>query len=449
MPAYDPFKPIHLQHPHARLRASVIPFGLTIQSLTLDSADGGEQQTDLIVAPQNPKDHLDAGRNFFGPVIGRFANRLPAGNLKLDLADGQRLNVDVPEFSAGGVSLHGGPAPASLSSPDSIEQKGPFDRAIWQHVADADSQLFFNSGYTSQPGAESPASSAIFAIESPHGDNGYPGRLRVEVLVAVLPASAATEGETRSPLLGTSEGSFLIRYRAKILDDVAATPLNLTQHWGFNLSSSSTKPEARSEQGRIDKHIVQLYPVDPAKGVKRLGLDAKMIADGTVIDLSKPDDEGQRHDWDAPDGKVIDHGRLSSGYDHFYVWGPAGGLASSDAADLCHERARRMRVTSDTTGISLTFHSNQAGTQIYCTEGQPPAPAPADKSGGEMKYVHRRNVEGEGKLGNGQRSAIMIEFGAPHCGFLHSSLEQWGGGASLLKKGEVYDNWVTCQAWQK
>ncbi|KAN0065530.1 hypothetical protein ACQY0O_001367 [Thecaphora frezii] len=441
---YDPFKPIPLSHERAALRASVIPFGLTIQTLTLD---GGK--TDLIVGPEHPKDHFDKGRNFFGPVIGRFANRLPAGTVKAPFEGGDALTLQLPEFSASGVSLHGGPAGQSLNPLDSIEQRGPFDRAIWQHLDVSDSQLFYDAGYTSSPNADAPASSAIFAIESPHGDNGYPGRLRVEVLVAILPSLTDDQHEQRQRKLGDSVGSFLIRYRAKILDDVAVTPLNLTQHWGFNLAASSDEPGAVAQEGRIDQHVVQFYPLDPSKGVKRLSLDDKMLADGTVVDLSQPDAEGQSHEWDRAGGKPIAESRLESGYDHFYVWGAAkSGLASSDAADLCDDKARRMRVSSDTTGISLTFHTNQAGTQIYCTEGQPPAPADADKAGGAMKKVHRKLQQGE-ELGNAQRSAIMIEFGAPHCGFLHPSLEQWGGGASLLRKGDIYDNWVTCQVWRK
>ena len=82
--AIDPLKPILLAAEGADLKFSVLPYGLTFHSI---STEDGE---DFIGGPEDPKDHQARGRKFLNPIIGRYANRLPAGKkLKYKYANGK------------------------------------------------------------------------------------------------------------------------------------------------------------------------------------------------------------------------------------------------------------------------------------------------------------------------------------------------------------------------
>lgn len=126
------------------------------------------------------------------------------------------------------VSLHGGP--------------GGFDRSTFKPLSaltTEHSKLFTSAELAAITNDIS--SATIFEHTSPAGDEGYPGELLVEVLVGVLKpngstASAATSQEHHL-------GSVILDYRAQLKGDIKTiTPINLTQHWGFNLDASLTKP---------------------------------------------------------------------------------------------------------------------------------------------------------------------------------------------------------------
>lgn len=87
----DPFKPIVLQHPQANVVAHVIPLGLNVTRLIYKEPSGDDN--DVIAGPEDEHDHWTKGRTFFGPMIGRYANRIPSG--KLAFEGGQ---LDVEEF---------------------------------------------------------------------------------------------------------------------------------------------------------------------------------------------------------------------------------------------------------------------------------------------------------------------------------------------------------------
>ena len=119
---------------------------------------------------------------YFGPLIGRYANRIARGKFSLDEVDYQLTQND-------GVNhLHGG-------------FRG-FDKRVWEVLEDETSE-----------------SSPMLRLEysSPDGEEGYPGNLRAHVTYALV------------------GNELKIDYRATT---DRATIVNLTNHTYFNLAGS-------------------------------------------------------------------------------------------------------------------------------------------------------------------------------------------------------------------
>lgn len=437
--ALDPFEPIVFGAEGAELVATVLPYGLTIHTI------GTEEGEDFIGGPEHPRDHQTRGRAFLNPIIGRFANRLPVGKIDYTSASGHSGHLQLEEYRGPGVVLHGGAEGEKENQVDSIVQHGPFDRCYWQPIDTKDSKFFSDAGYASTSNPRGKQSSMIFAIESPDGDSGFPGQLRVETLLALIPGSGLDS------VMGKSAGKLLIRYRAALASDgsVEATPFNMTHHWGFNMSASNEQA-CKAENGTVTEQIIQMYP-PPGKPLYHLDIDPAMLATGKMnVTTGEPEtfsNPGSHH-WDRKDGKRISDGMPANGYDDFYVWGPDASVPQADEiGQIATEATKRMRVTSESAGRSVLFYSNQVGVQMYTAEGQPEHPADPAKSGGLMKQAHRKG--GQPDSGNFKRSFTAIEFGGPHCGFLHDGLADMGGREEVLEKGQIYDNWVVCEAFRK
>jgi aldose 1-epimerase len=118
-------------------------------------------------------------RDYFGAVIGRWANRIAGGKYVLD---GRPMQAPVNDR---GNHLHGGPE--------------GFHSALWQ--------------------ATRSASGISLHLVSPHGSAGFPGNLEVQVHYQL-----------------DDDGSLTIDYQA--ISD-APTPVNLTAHPYFNLNGGS------------------------------------------------------------------------------------------------------------------------------------------------------------------------------------------------------------------
>lgn len=113
------------------------------------------------------------------------------------------------------VSLHGGP-------------KG-FDSFPFTLLGSASESTLFTKSELDTVAAEFPseASSNIWRLVSEDGDQGFPGKLTVEVLVGLKEASDKGASSESVPL-----GSVVIVYRAKVEGkngEKVVTPVNLTQ----------------------------------------------------------------------------------------------------------------------------------------------------------------------------------------------------------------------------
>lgn len=69
------------------------------------------------------------------------------------------------------------------------------------------------------------ASATIFKCISEDGEQGYPGKLRIEVLIGLLQPESSRPSASGELNLG----SVLFIYRARLLEAGKVTPINLTQ----------------------------------------------------------------------------------------------------------------------------------------------------------------------------------------------------------------------------
>ncbi|MDT7788571.1 MAG: aldose 1-epimerase [Pseudonocardiales bacterium] len=165
----------------------ILDLGGVVQSIDAPDRDGslanvvlGFGDLDGYVANNQP----DAGRVFFGALIGRYANRIGGATFTLD---GERYQVEANENAN---CLHGGP--------------GGFGTKVWRA-----------STFTDDDGA-----GVRLDHVSPDGDQGFPGRVTTAVTYHL---------DARNRLT--------ISYRA---ETDAPTVLNLTNHTYWNLAGEGS-----------------------------------------------------------------------------------------------------------------------------------------------------------------------------------------------------------------
>ena len=229
----------------------LITFGATVTELWVPDRNG---RTDDVVlgfdnlagyeAPQNP---------YFGATAGRVAFRITAGTFTLD-GQAYRLSLNIPPHH-----LHGG-------------TKG-FSRMVWK-------------GETLAAGKDA---AVRLTLESPDGDQGYPGKLEATVVYTL-----------------TERNELAIEYTATT---DRPTPVNLTHHSYFNLAGAG--------RGDVLGHVLQL------EAPRYTPLDEKKIptgriepVEGTPFDFLKPTAIGARM---RPGSEV------AGGYDLSYLVDRPGG----------------------------------------------------------------------------------------------------------------------------
>lgn len=198
----------------------LLDFGARIRSLTLAMPDGPRN---VVLGYPRLEDYL-ADAYYIGATVGRYANRI----------GGARFSIDGHEYrltaNEGANHLHGG-------------SEG-FDKRFWEI-------------------AESDASSVTYRLESPDGDQGYPGNVRVE---------------TRFELRDTRE--LAVRFRA-VTD--AASHVSLTQHAYFNLDGTNAGRSAstmldhgvRIASGRFTPTDAEQIPTGRIESVTGTALDLR------------------------------------------------------------------------------------------------------------------------------------------------------------------------------
>ncbi|MBV9356199.1 MAG: galactose mutarotase [Chloroflexi bacterium] len=210
------------------MRVRILTFGALIQSIEVPARDGRFANVALGYASV---DDYARDSNYFGATVGRFANRIAAGQFTID-----GVSYQVP-LNEGANSLHGG-------------SEG-FDRRVWEA---APVELADGIGVR-------------LRLVSADGDQGYPGQLTADVTYT----------------LG-SDNALTIDYQAAT---DRPTIVNLTNHAYFNLAGEGS--------GSIEDHVLTLHAARYTPiGADFIPTGAILPVAGTPLDFSVPTRIGAR-----------------------------------------------------------------------------------------------------------------------------------------------------------
>ncbi len=219
----------------------------------------------------------------FGASIGRYANRINQGKIVIE---GDTIQLPQNNF---GHCLHGGPSG-------------------WQYKVYDANQI--ND------------STLVLSIDSPDGDNNFPGNVKAEVTYTLL-----------------GDNAIDIAYKATT---DKTTVINMTNHSYFNLNGDPNEPITNNI---LTVNAARYTPVDSTYMTTGEIFEVK----DTPMDFTVAKVVGE--DIDKFDFVQLKNG---NGYDHNWVL-DAEGDDSQVAATLL----------SPTTGIQLDVYTNEPGIQVY------------------------------------------------------------------------------------
>ncbi|MFF7638849.1 galactose-1-epimerase [Streptomyces canus] len=262
----------------AGVRVRILSYGGIVQSVEVPDRDG--RTADVVLGFADFEGYLEHPGPYLGAFVGRYANRIAGGRFELDGVTYALAPNNAPN------SLHGG--------------EHGFDKRVW----DMD-----------PAGAHGVRLSRV----SPHGEEGFPGRLEVSGTYSL-----------------DESGALRIAYEA-VTD--APTVVNLTNHSYFNLAGSGN---AGGHELRIDAS--RFTPVD-----------ADLIPTG-VEEVA-----GTRFDFRQ--GR-----KVGAGYDHNFVLDKGITEQAVEVAELYDPASGRV----------LTVATTEPGLQLYTADHLPEPFAPGD-----------------------------------------------------------------------
>lgn len=270
------------------LRARVLSLGGVLDSLWVPDRAGGLD--DVVLGLSSPGKYADGNPTCFGALVGRYANRIAHGRL---LVDGEAYHLPCNEAHA---QLHGGSAGFSWQSFEVRPEGGEL----------------------------------VLTRESPHGEMGFPGRLRLTVRISLTPQGG-------------------LRYAYEAVTD-RPTVINLTAHPYFNLAGHAAGAE------RLCRHGLQVdadafLPVHP-QTLTPTG-ELRPVA-GSAFDLRQRVELGPILRDQHP--QLV----LRRGLDHNFVLRPGRDCRQPAASVFDEGSGRRMDVYTD-----------QPGIQVYCANVLP------------------------------------------------------------------------------
>tara|TARA_Y100001934_G_scaffold45195_1_gene54686 strand:+ start:20172 stop:21260 length:1089 start_codon:yes stop_codon:yes gene_type:complete len=254
-------------------------YGATLTELHVPDANG--KTANVTLGFDNLEQYL--GRHpAFGCTIGRYANRIAGAKFELD---GKLIEVT---RNSGPNHIHGG--------------RKHFGKVVWN-------------------GEVNSAQSVRFSYTAKDGEEGFPGELKVTLIVRL-----------------TDNNELQLSYFAQTSKP---TVVNLTNHAYFNLSGS----------GNILDHELQLFAENyTIPGERLIPTGEIATVEGTLLDFRKPRAIGARIAQLYEDGP--------GGYDHNYVVDGAPG-----------KRRRAARVSDPKSGRVMEVLTSEPAVQLYTLNG--------------------------------------------------------------------------------
>ncbi|MEU8733157.1 aldose epimerase family protein [Streptomyces tendae] len=260
----------------AGVRVRVLSYGGIVQSAEVPDRDGNT--ADVVLGFADLDGYVTHPEPYLGALVGRYANRIGGGRFPLD---GRTYTLAPNE---GPNTLHGG-------------ARG-FDKRVWDVAAVEEG--------------------VRLSRVSPHGEEGFPGRVEMSVTY-------------------TLDGAGALRIAYEAVTD-APTVLNPTNHSYFNLGGS----------GHAGGHELRLA------ASRITPVDAGLIPTGALDDVTDT-----RFDFRRAR-------KVGSGYDHNFVLDKGVTAAAEEVAELYDPASGRV----------LTVATTEPGLQLYTADhlGEPFAP---------------------------------------------------------------------------
>ncbi|MGP3771994.1 aldose epimerase family protein [Streptomyces sp. SDT5-1] len=255
------------------VRVRVLTYGGILQSVEVPDGDGAV--ADVVLGFADLDGYLSHPEPYLGALVGRYANRIAGGRFTLDDRIYHLAQNNAPN------ALHGG-------------ERG-FDKRVWDAEPVGDHGLRLSR-------------------VSPHGEEGFPGRLEVSATYRL------EEG-----------GALRLSYEA-VTD--APTPVNLTNHTYWNLGGAASGNAVGGHELRID-------------GGRVAAVDETLIPIGEPADVT-----GTRFDF-------RESRKVGAGYDHNYVLDKGVTGEAVEVAELRHPASGRV----------LTVATTEPGVQLYTADG--------------------------------------------------------------------------------
>ena len=278
----DDTKPVKLYtlKNESGMEVCITNFGARIVSIMVP--DKNNKMTDVVLGFDNIEDYINVPSDF-GATIGRYANRIGQGKITID---GEEIQLPQNNY---GHCLHGGPTG-------------------WQYrvfkVTQADDKTI------------------QLTIESPDGDNNFPGNVIASVTYTL-----------------TENNAIDIQYEATT---DKKTIINMTNHSYFNLNGD---PSTNSMNQILYLASDSITPVDST-----FMTNGEMMAvHGTPFDFNTP--KSIEPDVTNFDNEQIKFGK---GFDHNWVLKTQGDIKQVAA-----------KLTSPVTGITLEVYTDEPGVQLY------------------------------------------------------------------------------------
>lgn len=385
--------------PDRQITLCLTKTGLTMHKLTVKS--GQFPARDVLCAPELSSRIKAEGRRFMNQIVGRYTNRLPAGNSCLvDSAREMEKPIELNlEENDRGNCLHSG------SNGYDLREFTPVDE---------DSLIVYELGSIS-PGIDDDnefVSLAYFHLHSPAGDQGFPEAIDILATVGLELFSVPQGPDDQSipsktgPKNRIGRASFSLKAKLSDPEEVArrggGTPINLTWHTGYILNDFKGHP---SDVDGIHQHKLWIksdhhlalhesqLPTGEIRPNKVLGIDFSTGNPFSEEEI-KPISEIMPESGLGPISEIMPE----TGLDHCFLFRSSNGKGGDSLKDP------KAILRSPKDDLVLSFYTNQTAVQCYS--------ANYFDGLGSRKDLHRRS-SGEPQGGYKKQEAIYLEFQGP------------------------------------